>query len=1536
MPSTFGRLFDAPKKAKAIKSAYDSETFDADGTIHVDGLVGSATISPSGRDVALASPEGLAIIDLDSPWSPPRRLSSHGLPWLVVDVQWSPFAARDYWVASTANHRCLVWNLNLRDDSPSGAIEHSLQAHSRAITDINFSAHHPDFLATCAVDGYVNCWDLRRPRQPALTFCDWFAGATQVKYNRQDPNILASSHDRWLHIWDNRKTAEPLKTISAHTSKIYGLDWNRTRSTGLITCSLDKSIKFWDYVNCDQVPERVIRTDFPVWRARHAPFGWGLLAMPQNEPGNLYLYDRRTAPHVPLDGAVNPVAVFEGHGNHKVKEFLWRSRGGVDNDGTDNRDFQLVSWGEDNELKLQKVDSKLLESVGHVKGAPVRKNLTMTRKGAAYKTFRTVDDTVHRDRRNATMSDPRPGSGGQYRSSALSLGLHSRMRRVGPTWRSTSMKAKTGSGKNVDKSQLQIGWMKGITMSKRKSTPDLPVRSDSKDSDMFSPSFDDGWGEPETIQDEFLRIGDQLPNVQWENIDWDSRTLNASLKGPWGVNKETIFIKVKVDIPKTYPKAKAPKFVVEKTSFMPEETHKKVEHELQELAARFLRRKQNCLEFAFTYLLGETDLESSTTFFKNVRDLDDEEALADESSSEDDDHDIPAGGSASMSQELTGSTELDPTATLAPTQRLVMPPLPRFCGARFSNDGRLVCFFPTKDEKERTKALFAAPASETYRERPRGEPTFAGFGRLAANSPPPKHRYHDEASATEDPSEDSDGSDSTSSSDSEPTTVHRILWHQTGRNFRKTWSANESVRSSGGGTGAGTGTGTGTSRKRPGKPKNTISIHDLRGELPSKKQFAQEYAIFGDGAEVCTHNASVAEKYGYPDLVHVWKYAALLLQKNIPLELHEQKRRGESVLVIARDAVSRAREEDGEGSQVTSPEVSLCGRVRWGFHPLAQELIDDLFAYFERVADVQMLAMLTCIFGESTAEDGVAYAESHLTQVETPLPMKAPSFSLEYFPTDPGLWNINLKSQASSAITTPRTAHTPAMYSDSLGSDEIVAALVEPGSNSYSCGETPPKGAREVLRDIDHTQSLSTSPNNRPLHRSNSTVAATIAASLPRTLAGIVSGSPPEFPRKRPSPAETLLSNLAPSSITWGASTVFGVAPDTPGTARTSLSDDDFRRDELMSMVAVAVSCIPENQGLFDDDGWMSTPLLDPGRSQLYASYRYAYAEMLQMWGQPLSRLEIMKFNVLKEDVATSFTNGTADSSYQEPYPSADLTHPSGTGTGTTSPTATFGGRKEQLQALLTSGRGLDVTGMCYIHETQLDPVEYSRATNGQIGGAVGSCHRCQSHSKTPQTQLRCVYCLEPVDALYPPCLSCGCASHETCLAEWHAMGETECPAGDECNCVEEASNGQVESWPALQAAMAAAMMRAGSTEKGGVRRRASPLRAGAPKQRRRSVPADLAKYEEDMALGKGTKAVLRRAGTAKGGDGLGHGDGLDVADEWEGGWAGKPPVKGDKPISAARLSLGNRLKKSLGETGRPGALRRKSGGVAVWKSGGL
>ncbi|KAK7738986.1 hypothetical protein SLS53_005882 [Cytospora paraplurivora] len=1573
MPSAFDQLKASPKKVKTIHSAFDSESFDADGTIHVDGLVGSATISPSGRDVALASPEGLAIIDLDSPYSPPRRLSSHGLPWLVVDVQWSPFAMRDYWVASTANHRCLVWNLNLRDDSTSGAIEHSLQGHSRAITDINFSAHHPDLLATCAVDGYVHCWDLRRPRQPALTFCDWFAGATQVKYCRQDPFIIASSHDRWLHIWDERKSSEPLRSISAHTSKIYGIDWNRFIPTSIVTCSLDKSIKFWDYSKPEDDPERVIRTDFPVWRARHTPFGSGLLAMPQNEPGNLYLFDRRTHPDTPKDGPVGPVATFEGHGDHKVKEFLWRSRGTITDDGIDDREFQMVSWGEDNKLRLTRPEPSVFESVGYVKGTEARKNLVITRKGATYKTFRTVDDGSHR-RRTATMSDPRTGG---PRQSALTQGMKVPLSRTGPTWRGPSMKAKTvGTGK-LNRSQAQMNWMRGITMTKRKSGANSPQRSASKDSAMFGLGFhDDHWGEPESFQEEFVRISTQLPNVKWDSIDMDTLMLNASLKGPWGVDGDDIFIKVKVDIPQAYPKAKAPKFIIDKNAFMPASTHEKLEIEVHQIAQQYLKRKQNCLAATFSYLLGEADLTQSTTFFKNVRDLDDDmDALGSESSSEDSDNDIPTGASASMSmsQELSASTEIG--NPLAPSNRPAMPPLIRTAGARFSNDGRLVCFFPTKD----TKALFFN-TNDTTKERPKDQPTFAGFGRLTQDSPPPRQRYLDGEASTIDVSALSDDSDdSSSSSDSELTTMHKIsLWYRPGRGLHKTWSANGSVRSSGPGTGPGTGTGTGTSRRRPGRPKNIVSIHNMQNITPSQKKFAEEYCIFGDGAQVCEHNAQVAEKHECHDLANVWRYSALLLRSDIPLELHEHDQRRHPVLVIAKDVLSRyggsaTRENEGE---------LLTGRVKWGHHPLAQDFISDILDYFEQIADIQMLAMLSCIFGESSTEHSVPYAESHLTQSETPMAMKAPSFSLEYFPTDAAEWGLERRSGYSSAVTTPGVAHTPVIISDNNSPD--VLWMGEAGSQSFSTGETPPhRFFKDHLGDTGPTPSLSTSPNERSIRRTQSVLPTNLMPISSRGVTSVASSSPPG--RKRPSPAERIMENIShlQGNITWGGSTYFGAPSEVPDTAGTSVSDDDFRRDDLVSMVPVSVSVTVEDETAFDDDGWLATPLLDPSRHPDYARYRYAYAEMLQMWRLPLTRLEIMKFNVLKETNLEQLRRTSAESSYHE----SSNHDTSQSGTGATSPTIMLGGKREQLQALQASGRGLDVTGLCRTHELQLQPLQYSQSPS--VGGAVGVCERC----RRTQSQLTCVFCREPIDALYPACLCCGCVFHEACIAEWHAMGEMECPAGDDCECVDHADSGFVETWAAMKAALGLERKETSGgrakTSHGersqGERNNYGRGRSGsggthiakltmgnsgfgsaasiANRLRRRSAPApfflpvDDEDDEDENDSNDGTAPTSSRTDTHASG-GIGSGSGMSRfrvlrsppakrQDDFEvvspisstgssaggGGLARPSPLGPGAGISPARVSLGNRLK-SL-EAQRPVVSRRRSGEHTAGGGGG-
>jgi hypothetical protein len=304
-------------------------------------------------------------------------------------------------------------------------------------------------------------------------------------------------------------------------------------------------------------------------------------------------------------------------------------------------------------------------------------------------------------------------------------------------------------------------------------------------------------------------------------------------------------------------------------------------------------------------------------------------------------------------------------------------------------------------------------------------------------------------------------------------------------------------------------------------------------------------------------------------------------------------------------------------------------------------------------------------------------------------------------------------------------------------------------------------------------------------------------------------------------------------------STLSGAGPDTPGTSRTSFSDDEYWKDDLFSMVPVAVSCVPENQGLFDDDGWMSTPLIDRSHVQLYSNYRYAYAEMLQMWGQPLSRLEIMKFDVLKEDKLSS-NEGATDNYDEDSAPNNTPFYP----TGATSPTSPFADRRGLFQELLTSGRGVDVTGFCRVHPgVPLEPAEYLRpsaptppstanpsqptnaaeaaalTSSAAVNGTVGVCHRCTAEREhtdlVPQTELDCGFCWQPVVGLYAACRACGCVTHEGCLAEWHALGGVECPGAHECCSDEEASSeGAGGSWAGLRdAAVAAAAAAAAAAD---------------------------------------------------------------------------------------------------------------------------
>jgi len=762
-----------------------------------------------------------------------------------------------------------------------------------------------------------------------MTFCDWFAGATQVKWNRQDSHIIASSHDRYLRIWDDRKGAYPLRSIEAHDTKIYGIDWNRTRSTGIVTCSLDKTIKFWDYANLDDQPERVIRTSFPVWRARHTPFGWGLLAMPQRGSNDLHLYDRRLGEGQDQHVVLPPVRRFEGH-RDQVKEFLWRQRGEI-LDGIDNREFQLVSWGTDRHLRLHPVHEKTLSRIGHVKGKEIRRKLNLTRKGAVYRTFRDEAAGPQQDVSPNSVTRPlhrRETGLADTPNRALIAGMRKAPIPSARGWVDGGfMSSRSGMhGKNSARKEINpIAWMKGVKIGKRE--PGQYSRHGSLSGTRLSTLSSDfrpfeNSDSPEKLGDEITHVGEKFSRVHFEAVDVRAGHAVISMNGPWGASGTPVYVKAEIQFPSDYPQASPLKAKLEPTSSISDDTLKTILAETEAIAQSFVLRNKGSLEAVLCYLLGERSFEDCITW-----PMEGEEAV---SSSDDDDEEL--GHYAGVqSQDL----ELSSSGLLGAVNANAKIPLPKACGAIWADNGRLVCFFPPKEEQP--KSLLGTIASKDGDRSSRNQKVFEEFGHFHTGSPGPRNKASTVNTADDMVSDGSEDSFTSSSSSSRSSDIDSTFpdgfrpslgWRGGPLGLQRSRSTDPSQKSS-----------AATGALKSLKPGNIVSIHNFEDLLPAKEALAKEYTISGDGPRVCEHNAKVAAEHGLQDLTAVWSFIKLLLQDEVPLKIMLQPCRKEPVLVIARHALGHLKRRDSAidlSQDDTKDQGSMTGRIRWGQHPFGR------------------------------------------------------------------------------------------------------------------------------------------------------------------------------------------------------------------------------------------------------------------------------------------------------------------------------------------------------------------------------------------------------------------------------------------------------------------------------------------------------------------------------------------------------------------------------------------------------------------------
>ena len=1276
-------------------TAYESTTFDRDVSIAVDDDIGAASISPAGRDVVLASRTGLRILDLDNLYTPPLFIANQS-SWDVADVQWSPFAARAEWIASTRNQLALVYNLSMPHNSKKAPIEYTLRAHDRAITDINFSAHHPDLLATCGIDSFVFVHDLRSQRAP-LKLADFTAGATQVKWNRQNDKIIASAHDKHLHIWDVRKGATPLATIVAHSTKIYGIDWNRTDPAKILTCSLDSTIKLWNHVGktaTTSTPRRIIHTNYPVWRARHTPFPHGIIAMPQRGNSSLWLYK-----HSNDSGRETftnePVHEYRGHEpDAQVREFLWRVRGGAD-DHIDDREFQLVSWGTDRRLHLHRMGPELLDkTVGFRKGKPRLEAPNLMRRGAAYVTYRDGPRPTQTTNVQGEITSPRVPPKGNLSTLLQNYSLHNDVfssRHAGDIRAQAIVETQTAREtmtavpirRNKTRVITQIKWMDGVKFSGQPEKIDeIPNRSGEEDRDEKISSQ-----EQADLGAEISQVGSKYKKMDFEIIDVPNRLLTVAFNGPWGEYDQATdevklaFLRLTIKFPAEYPKAVETETDLgpirttrpldidfeKTTASIPKEMQEELIERMNQIAETCANQEREALEAVLSYALGERGFQDSLH-------------LPDEQHSSGDMDDQPGEESSSEDDENEGEFTND---AMQSSHTNANVPLPVQCSVRFSASGSLVV---ARVPLVRMPPLLTASPfrmTRSLRHGPAKDDIFDSFGRLATQNA-------DDADGASSPgsseaSWESSSSPSSASGSELAAEAHLgtfqppIAWQRASARVQ----SRNSLPSS-------TGASKPAARNRFIVSILSAAVDDL---VPSKRSLAEQYRIFGPGPEVCEHNAEVAKQNGLNDLADIWILCKLILCNDVPLEILPQQHRREQVVVLARRALVRIKRKDSgldlafdEADTVTNP--SLKGRIKWGEHAVVSWLIPALFDHFERLADTQMLAMLSCIFAEPAAREGVTSAMAKMRQSHLPMSMTAPAFSLDYFASPEIAWSlfnptISIPSTPShSRFATPvnefgwhkmeKDLDTYGSHSSSngpWGSDTIAS---DP-RGTYSTGNTPPVLSRAPTMRTAHTTNhtpYATSPeqSHSNLKRASTANFASAVAALSRPFANAMSASPPVRSR-----IDDLSTSAPTSGVTWGTTTFYGsesqdrstLAPvrvkhhkrasfaETEAVNVNSLYDSEEEDEQPLDSGTFVNDGLSEhrpsvtrldgdgddaggrirvtlkNQDHFDDESCLSRPLLDMSKDWLYRAWREQYAEMLSGWGLISTRAEVLKFNGL-------------------------------------------------------------------------------------------------------------------------------------------------------------------------------------------------------------------------------------------------------------------------------------------------------------------
>ena len=435
-----------------------------------------------------------------------------------------------------------------------------------------------------------------------------------------------------------------------------------------------------------------------------------------------------------------------------------------------------------------------------------------------------------------------------------------------------------------------------------------------------------------------------MSSLPIRQIDVQNRFVRLSMHGPWGANNSSAYINCRIDFPENYPKEATPLLMIEGTAAISASTIERITNGAQKISSAYMTYQRPSLEALSRYLQGESTIDEIIAWTKDEPNVSVLESQTEEDASSSDDED-DLGTFANLQSDDTGLTG---SGVLSLSNINANVPLPKACGAIWANDGRLVCFFPPREEN--SQSLFGSLGLNTLSVAPRGRrKIFEGFGKLHQTPfRKPRLRALDTVDTDESESEsESDDSYSSSSGSSESSRIlslpsqylspsHALQSDSQGLS-RTMHPMDDTLHSNG-------------SKSQPLSgsltAKNVVSIHNLESLLPARRALARHYVL--SGANACKHNAEVTRDIGNDELAHVWDLLDMIMRDSVPVDaIPLNDKNGSNVLIAQRTLASLKRTDSAIDLSFDEQEnkAAHVGRVsiKWGQHPFGGSyLIQEL------------------------------------------------------------------------------------------------------------------------------------------------------------------------------------------------------------------------------------------------------------------------------------------------------------------------------------------------------------------------------------------------------------------------------------------------------------------------------------------------------------------------------------------------------------------------------------------------------------------